>query len=227
MKGPTLRLPSGRDWGASIKPQVLPEEMIAAFTGEILDAIPLAEIESHEDTCSWGEVKRCAEIVALYLARFHHFQSPWWADEAMRKVFSDRLPLTKAAEIAHTQAADLRLADKGQDKPTFLRQGWEDHTFFQVAAMRATGVSAKEASQHAARWRDEFSDGDASIKASSIEKGYSDWASDPLRGKVWCSQLLQEMAGLTPSQKLDLIQCNSLRADMLPPCSKWLIGVRR
>jgi hypothetical protein len=50
MKGPTLRLPSGRDWGASIKPQVLPEEMIAAFTGEILDAIPLAEIESHEDT---------------------------------------------------------------------------------------------------------------------------------------------------------------------------------
>lgn len=227
MKGPTLRFQSGPDWGANIEPQVLPEEMIAAFTGEILDAIPLAEFESHEDTGSWGEVKRCAEIVALYLARFHHFKSPWWADEALRKIFSDRLPLTKAAEITHNQAADLRLEGKGQSKTAFKRQGWEDHTFFQVAAMRAADVSAREAAEHGARWRDEFSNGEFTINASVVEKNYPVWASNPLRGMIWCDQIAREMAGLTPSQKLDLIQCNKLRAVMLPPCPDGITGERR
>mgnify|MGYP005851197531 CR=1 FL=1 len=226
-KGPTLRCPSGSDWLAEAEPQVLPEEMIAAFTGEILDAIPLAEFESHEGTGSWGEVRRCAEIVSLYLARFGHFKSPWWADEALRKIFTDRLPLTKAAEIAHTRAADLRLAGKGQGKKAFLQQVWEDHAFFQVAAMRAAGVSAREAAEHGARWRDEFSDGSFTVRASSVQKDFPKWASDPLRGKVWCNQLSREFAGLSPSQKEALVDRNKSRATKLSPCPAGLIGQRR
>lgn len=227
MKGPTLHLQPRAEWGANIQPLVSPEEMTAAFTSEILDAIPLAEFESHEGTGSWDEVRRCAEIVALYLVRFHHFKSPWWADEALRRIFTDRLPLTKAAEITHSWAADLRREGKGQGKKTFLQQGWEDHAFFQVAAMRAAGVSAREAAEHGARWRDEFSDGSFTVRASSVQKDFPKWASDPLRGKVWCNQLSREFAGLAPSQKEALVDRNKSRAAKLPPCPAGLIGQRR
>ncbi|MBW6419569.1 hypothetical protein [Celeribacter sp. PS-C1] len=108
-----------------------------------------------------------------------------------------------------------------------MRQRWEDYAFFQVAAMRIAGISATEASEHTARWRDEFSIGESTVKASTIEKGYTAWVSDPLRGKVWWTQLSREMEGLTAKEKISLIQANKLRAEMLPPSPKGLKGVRR
>lgn len=227
MKGPTLGYPSSGFSGYNHGPPISPAEQIAAFKTEILAEIPLEEIERLEDVGAWHPVMRDAEIVALYLARFWHFDSPWWADEALRKVFASRFPLTKAAEIAHVRAADLRLGEGGQNKGQFLRQAWEDRAFFFSAAMRESSVSAKVASQQAARWRDEFSSGAFAAKASTIERNYPKWADDPLRGRVWCGQLSQVMEGLTSAEKADLMQCNKLRARMLPPCPEGLRGNRR
>lgn len=227
MKGPTLACPSTVLSGHDNEPPITPSEQIAAFRNEILAAIPLEDIERLEEAGALAPVRRDAEIVALYLARFWHFKSPWWADEALRKVYASRLPATKAVEIVHVRAADLRLCDKGQNKGQFLRQAWEDRAFFLAAAMREAGVSAKEASHQSARWRDEFSVGAFTAKASTIEKEYPKWADDPLRGKVWCRQLSQEMEGLTAAEKTDLIQCNKLRVGMLPPCPEGLRGERR
>lgn len=227
MRGPTLSCSSIVLSGHDDEPTTPPEDQIAAFRDEILAAIPVKEVERLEEVGALPRARRDAEIVGLYLARFWRFESPWWSDEALRKIFSDKLPVTKAAELAHARAADLRIANKGQNKGDFLRQAWDDHTFFQVAAMREAGLSAKEASQQAARWRDEFSDGAVTVKASTIELGYPRWAADPLRGKVWCGQLSREMAGLTAAEKTDLIQCNNLRAAILPPCPEGLRGERR
>lgn len=226
MKGPLLSFRSNAIEGPDDEPPTNPEDQIDAFTDEILASITLEEHDRLEARGNLEAVNRSAKIVALYLARFWHFQSPWWADEAMRKVFSDGLTVTRATVIAHEHAAVLRLADEGQNKRDFLRQHWEDHTFFQVATMRTAGVSAKEASQHAARWRDEFSDGGSSVMASTIERGFPAWASDPLRGKVWCRLLSREMSELTASEKSDLIQSNKLRALMLPSCPEGLQGER-
>jgi hypothetical protein len=203
------------------------EQQIEAFKNEIFAAIPFDEIDRLEDLGASASIRREAEVVALYLARSWHFDSPWWADEALRKIFTDGLPVTNAARTAHARAADLRLADKCQNKSVFLRQAWEDRAFFLSATMREAGVSAKEASEQAARWRDEFSAGAFTAKASTIERNYPKWADDPLRGRVWCGQLSQVMEGLTSAEKADLIQCNKLRARMLPPCPEGLRGNRR
>jgi len=227
MKGPTLACLSTGLSGHDNEPPITPSERIAAFRNEILAAIPLEDIERLEEAGALAPVRRDAEIVALYLARFWHFESPWWADEALRKVFASGLFVTKAAGIAHACAADLRLVDKGQNKSQFLRQAWEDRAFFLAAAMREAGSSAKVASRQAARWRDEFSAGGSTVMASTIERDYPNWADDPLRGKVWCRQLSQEMEGLTAAEKADLIQCNKLRVGMLPPCPEGLRGERR
>ncbi len=227
MKGPTLSSRSDILPGKNTESELTPEERIAAFSDEILSAIPVEEFERLEDRGNWKAARARAEIAALYLARFWHYESPWWGDEALRMIFAEGLPVTKAVGVTHARAADLRLADKGQKKTVFLRQQWEDRAFFQVAAMRAAGVSAREASHQAARWRDELSNGDSTVMASTIQKGYPKWAAGPLRGMVWCSQLSREMRGLSPSQKLNLIQCNKLRAVMLPPCPEGLVGERR
>lgn len=238
MKGPTLSSRSDILTGEDTEPDTTPEVMIAECAEEILAAIRWEDYEpsAAPETTPLSPQKtlrnrltdlRNTEIVALYLARCGYFECPWWADEALRKIFEDRLPVTKAAETVHAYAADLRLAGKGQKKRSFLRQKWEDHAFFQVATMRAASVSATEASEHAARWLDEFSAGDFTLSASTIEKEYPKWASDPLGGQVWCRQLSWETAGLTPSKKLDLIQCNKLRTEMLPPLPRGLKGTRR
>ncbi len=227
MKGPTLAGPSSSLSGHCNEPPITRSEQIAAFRNEIVAAIPEEDIERFEYEEALAVVRRDAEIVALYLARFWHFESPWWADEALRIVFASKLPATKAVETAFVSGADLRLRDKGQNKGQFLRQAWEDRAFFLVAAMREAGVSANEASHQAARWRDEFGVGAFTAKASTIEKEFPKWADDPLRGKVWCGQLSQETEGLTPAQKADLIQANKLRARILPPCPDGLRGNRR
>jgi len=192
-----------------------------------LAQISLEEIEHLENVGALAGVRMGAEIAALYLARSWHFSSPWWVDAALRKIFDDKLPITKATALAHANAMDMRITEKGQNKREFLRQQWDDQTYFQVAAMRAAGASAKEASRHAARWRDENTGGDFTAMASSIEKDFPRWAKDSLRGKVWCDQLSQRMERLTHSEKLDLIQGNMLRAAILPSLAYGLQGERR
>lgn len=227
MKGPTLACPPSRLSGHGNEPPITPNEQIAAFRNEVLAAIPVKDIERLEDVGALAQVRREAEIVALYLARSWHFESPWWADEALRRVFANKLPATQAVETTFVRAADLRLGETAQNMDQFLRQAWKDHAFFLAAAMREAGVSAEEASRQAARWRDEFSNGASTIKASVIERDFPNWAADPLGGKVWCTQLSHEMEGLTSAEKADLIQCNKLRARMLPPCPDGLRGTRR
>ncbi len=227
MKGPTLSFSSSVLSGPDTEPTTAPEEMIAGFTREILSAIPLDEFEWREEYDSWDTIRRAAEIVSLYLARSWRFKSPWWADQAIQKLFTERLPFTKVTENMHSLVANLRLADEGQKKSDFLRQIWEDQSFFQVAAMRAAKIRSDDASQHAARWRDEVSNGEFTVKASVVEKGYPKWASDPFRGKVWRRQLSQMMDGLTEAAKIDLIRSNKLRAEMLPAPPNGLKGERR
>ena len=227
MKGPLLSCPSSVLAGPDDEPASTPEEQIATFKKEILAAIPVERFEYLEDTGALLPASTSAEIVALYLARFGHFKSPWWADEALRKLFRDRLPVTKALEIAHARAADLRIANDGQHKSQYLRQVWEDQALFLVATMREAGVSVTEASRQAARWRDEIGAGAITVQASTNEKAYPGWVADPLRGKVWCKQLSQEMERLASAEKADLLQANRLRARMLPPCPVGLRGNRR
>jgi hypothetical protein len=227
MRVPTLSCSSAVLSGHDDEPPLLPEEQIAAFSSQMLALIPLEEIEHLKNGGTLEGVRMGAKIAALYLARSLHFRSPWWADAALRKIFDEKLPVTKATATAHANAMDLRLTEKGQSKSEFLRQHWDDQTYFQVAAMRGAGVSAKEASRHAARWRDETTGGDFTSMASTVEKEFPRWAKGSLRGKVWCDQLSQRMERLTPSEKLDLIQSNKLRAAMLPLLPYGLHGERR
>jgi hypothetical protein len=227
MRGPTL--PVSLDFFSveDTEPVTTPKDLIAELSNDFLMAITDEELERLEAGDGLALFRRNSEIAALYLARSLHFRSPWWADAALQKILDDKLPLTKATALAHATAMDLRLTEKGQSKREFLRQHWDDQTYFQVAAMRGAGVSAKEASRHAARWRDETTGGDFTSMASTVEKEFPRWAKGSLRGKVWCDQLSQRMERLTPSEKLDLIQSNKLRAAMLPSLPYGLHGERR
>lgn len=226
MRGPSLI------WSLSFstqdtEPPLSPDDQITLFSDEILAAIPLEDFERLEEAGAIDQFRRDAEIVALYLVRSWHFDSAWWADAGLRKIFDDKLPATKAIALAHANGFALRLSGKGQSKREYLRQYWDDQTFFQVAAMRGAGVSAHEASHQAARWRDEITDGSFTTKASTVEKEYPKWAKSSLRGKVSCDQLSQVMECLTPSEKVDLIQSNALRVALMPPLANGLQGERR
>jgi hypothetical protein len=233
MRGPTL--PVSLDFfsredlfsGEDTEPVTTPEDLIDELSNDFLVAITDEEHERLEAGDGLAPFRRNAEIAALYLARSWRFCSPWWADAALQKIFDDKLPVTKATVIAHANAMDLRLTEKGQSKREFRRQKWDDHTYFQVATMRDAGVSAKEASRHAARWRDENTGSDFTTMASTVEKGFPKWAKGSLRGKVWCDQLSQRMERLTPSEELDLIRSNKLRAARLPSLPYGLHGERR
>ena len=224
MRGPSLFIPTTWPDESDLE---TPSEMISSFATEILAGLDDDTFERLEIDGSLEPLRLEAEVVALCLARSWHFKSPWWADEALRLLHTKNLPTTKATENAHIFAADLRISGDGQSLKKFQRQHWEDLTYFQVSAMRMAGISAKEASQHGARWRDEFSDGNATVKASKIDKGYPKWASDPLRGKVWVGQLSRVMSKLNDAEKIKLIRKNKSRAAKLPPLPEGLKGERR
>jgi hypothetical protein len=200
MRGPTL--PVSLDFFSveDTEPVTTPKDLIVELSNDFLMAITDEELERLEAGDGLALFRRNSEIAALYLARSLHFCSPWWADAALQKIFDDKLPLIKATATAHANAMDLRLTEKGQSKREFLWQHWNDQTYFQVATMRDAGESAKDASR---------------------------WAKDSLCGKIWCDQLSQEMKGLSPSQKLDLVQSNMLRAARLPSLAYGLQGERR
>jgi hypothetical protein len=227
MRGPTL--PVSLDFFSveDTEPVTTPKDLIVELSNDFLMAITDEELERLEAGDGLALFRRNSEIAALYLARSLHFRSPWWADAALQKIFDDKLPLIKATATAHANAMDLRLTEKGQSKREFLWQHWNDQTYFQVATMRDAGESAKDASRHAARWRDENTGGDFTLMASTVEKNFPKWAKDSLCGKIWCDQLSQEMKGLSPSQKLDLVQSNMLRAARLPSLAYGLQGERR
>lgn len=227
MKGPDLGVASSVLSEVDHEPQTPPDVQIDNFANEILTASPLDEFERHKDNETLETLRQTAEVIALYFARSLHFKSPWWADEALRRLHAENLPTTKTTKTVHAIAANLRLTGDGQTLTQFQRQNWEDRTFFQVAAMRAAEISVEEAAQHSARWRDKSSDGNATVKASTIETGYPKWASDPLLGKVWVGQLLRVMSKLNDAEKINLIQSNKLRAAMLPPLPEGLKGQRR
>lgn len=215
-----------------------PDHMIEAFVDEILSAVPWEayEIEGRPDDLlpRWSRRPRRqqydrlnAEIVALYLARSWHFESAWWSDIALTRLFDADLPATKVVSNTHRRASDLRQEGRGQSKHHFLCQFWNDHTFFQVAAMRAGGVSATEASSKLAVWRERFSDGQFTVKASTIQKNFPDWSRDPLGGWIWCQQLDAAMRQLSEPERSGLVCANRLRSVLMPDSPVRLSGERR
>lgn len=227
MKGPSIGVASAVFSELDCEPQTASDEQIDNFINEILTAIPLDELELHKENGTFKTVQQAVQVVALYLARSLHFNSPWWADEALLQLHTNNLPTTKTAKTVFALAVNLRLVGGGQKLDGFERQRLEDVTFHQVAAMRVAGHSAEEAARHGARWRDDFSDGNATVMASTIQKGYPTWASEPLLGKIWVSQLSCLMSKLSNKKAANLIQAHLLLAELRPSLPSGLKGFRR
>lgn len=253
MKGPAIGIRSKVLLGQDDDPPLTPEQMITDFKDEILTAI---SPDKHEPPSNDAVVpsifreqprnrvsdQRNAEIVALYLGRFWNTKNPWWSDEALQVAFRSSLPVTSSAQVAHTEAMELRgripARQQGQKFRRFNEQRLKDLVFVQIATMKEAGATLVSASEGMAEWLEWFSKGcDADRKkfelppppkrqwtAKTLEREARRWCKDPLKGKLWAEAIAREARDLDEGGREYLRSRLTMRLQAIGPARARLRG---
>lgn len=140
------------------------QEIIQSVCDDYWVVINAETQELWEDQGKIGYWRNEFETIGLYAARFFEEQNPFWADQEISIAFDHKLPPIKTLQNAHALAMEVRLAQKArkaaQQGRRFKRAQLQDLTNFRMAAQIHAGSTIDRASKEAARWADDFSDGE-------------------------------------------------------------------